>query len=756
MSARNFFLCAATLALWLPLPLRAGEAQIPVDDMDNWYCEYFAGGAGGMEGPRRGGGTSGPMAFDAYGNAYVAGGGTVFVYTSDDQVHHLAGLPGFAGSADGPAERACLAKVNAIACHPTDCVVYVSDIGNMVIKKLARGADGRWTATTVAGQPGKSGHKDGPGREGLLQRVDGIALDSKGNLYMADQDWLRRLSPDGQLVTLNPKGGTGSFGPGLEHDLESVKFNRIMGAGQLACDENDNVLIADRWNGTFLRVDVKAGKAVILAGGPSRGEPDWRKGGPRDGRGNTEAVFHTGGGPIGVGYDRLTKRVYTVTADEHAIRVIMPDGMVRTLGPWRQNEKAPRLAEGPVRDTVGHGYVALAGVDLQGRVYVDNRDGTLFRFYRKPAIEGAPEPKTPNPLLPWKAAAAAEARTSFSAAPEPPEAGKEGLAAGRAADCGVLSGAPEKFEAEISAGGRKTRFAHDPRRATLGASTLVVGRELVRKEGESPESRVKAEWSGEGGRTATLEVAAGGGGPVVVSDGSQFVVAYGKGGSVYARRISADGRMLDEDPIKLGGQWEKGQAIASNGEVAVVIAARQPSSWSPWGWSGPGAISLGRVTRDGKTPERFSVGPDGLADGGFAGLLDRSTWKGRKGWPKGAPGGFKNTESGYWPGHNSTVCWDGKTWLAAWERKKVQSVTDLDIFACRVDPATMMPTGGPVLVAGGAAEPGIQSHPVLVGLGDGTGVLFYLAVQDDGQLRMLARMLTGGALTGPARVEPGK
>jgi hypothetical protein len=167
-------------------------------------------------------------------------------------------------------------------------------------------------------------------------------------------------------------------------------------------------------------------------------------------------------------------------------------------------------------------------------------------------------------------------------------------------------------------------------------------------------------------------------------------------------------------------------------------------------------ISIGRLTNDGKTPERFSVVSDILADGGFAGVVDRAQWKGRKGWPEGIPGGFKSTQNGYWPGIHSSVCWDGKTWTVAWIRYKLHGASDSDIFASRVDPATMMPTGEPVLVAGGAEEPGVQTQPAIVGLGDGASVLVYLSVQPDGHIRVMARLLAGGAYTGPARVEPAK
>lgn len=757
MSCKTTFITGLVI-MSISLHLNGADWQIPVADLDNWVCEYYMGGKGGIEGPRKGHGIVGPMAFDAYGNAFVAGGSIVTAVTTDDQVHLVAGIADLPGAADGSADQACLAAVNAIACHPTEGSIYVSDIGNMVIKKISLNHDGKWFVTTVAGQVGKSGHQDGASHETLLQRVDGIALDSKGNLYMADQDWLRRLSPDGQLVTLNPKGGSGGFGPGLEHELTSVRFNRIMGAGQLACDEHDDLFIGDKWNGTWLKIDFKAGKAIVIAGGPARGQPGFRDGTGKDGAANTEAIFHTGGGPSALAYDRLTRRLYTCTADEHAIRAITPDGMVQTLGPWYMQAKGRYLSEGPLKKTSG--AAGLAGCDPQGRVYAVSQ-GLMYRFLRNPAIEGAPALKTPNLLLPWKASdAAATVLNTLKMTLFPPATNGSMLTAGKPVDCAAHYRTIAGFNAEITVNGKTSKVAFMPRAAALGASAIIVSTELIDKPGEPPICRVKADWSlttpagqGAAGKADTIEIAPSGGDPVVISDGTQFVVVYNNNQSIYAKRISVDGKVLDAQPIKLGGQWEYRPAVAFNGNVVVVTGARRPN-WNPWGWNGPGAISIGRLTSDGKTPERFAIGPIELANGGFAGLLDRSQWKGRKGWPEGIPGGFKDTENGYWPSACSTVCWDGQTWVTAWVRAKVRGPTDLDIFACRVDAATMMPIGEPVLVGGGSDEPGVQTQPSLIGLGNGSSALVYLSVKADGQVRVMSRLLSGGPTNGPARVEP--
>jgi len=733
----------------------AQRAQLPVADQDQWFSEVYAGHASGgefREGHRLGAGVPGAMAFDHYGNAFVAAASFVYAITSDDQVHLLAGVPGIPGSADGPADRACLGGINGIAVAK-DGTVYLSDVGNFVVKKLARDKAGAWAVTTIAGQAGVKGHKDGPTGRSLLQRPEGIAIDSRGNVYTMDQDWLVRILPSGQMTTLNPKGGTGKATASPTGPLESARFLRIMGSGPISCDEHDNLYIADKWNMVFWKADLKAGTITNLAGGPVRGTPGFGgRDAVRDGKA-ADARFHHGGGPSAAVYDRVTGRVYTVTADEHAVRAITPDGWVKTLGPWL-NRRARHIGVGPLKETAYRGTIPFRGVDPQGRVYVSQGD-VVYRFCRKPAYDKAATVQTPNPLLPftWRRPQTAHAAAKVTL-PSPPDDAKA-LSAGKTQM--VCAGSmPRSLLVTVDT--KDVAIPLDPTVASAGTKSLRVQRRLVAKEGEPPQYAIIATVS-DGARPAAgpIEIAPSGCNPVVGFDGRLFVVAYEHRRSIYARRIAVDGTLLGAEPIKLGGQWEHRPAIAANGEIVVVTGARWP--WpNPWGWNGPGAISIGRLTRDGRTPERFSVDYHQLADGGYAGLLDRAQWKGRPGWPAGAPGGFKATQNGYWPHLYSAVCWDGRTWVAAWVRAKMRemALADFDLFAGRVDPKTMMPVGEPVLVAGGPAEPGTQSKPTLTGLGAGRSLLVYKSVVADGQVRVMACLLAGGPVTGPERIEPRK
>lgn len=806
---------------------------IPIPDVDKWKVELFCGAVdgGAVNGPRLGSGGPGMVVFDEYGNAYVAHDTYISVIV-DDAVHLLAGLPGVPGGADGPIDRAAFRSIGSIALGP-DGAIYVGDSGNHCIKKVSRDKDGRWTVATVAGVPGRSGYKDGPAGEALFSRPDGLAFDNAGNLYVLDEDRLRKVS-GGQVTTLNaPRGSGFRDGP-----LAEARFNRIMGGSNGMASDGENLYVADRWNNIFRKVDLKAGTVSTIAGGAARGQPGFVSGGHTIDGPAMEAHFHSGGGPCSIVRCPVTGAFYTHTADENYARVIH-EGQVWTFGPLKGGREAKLI--GPMNEVTGSG-TGVAGVDRQGRVYV-GEGGLVRRFYREPPFPGAEPSKEPNPLaglyqyadppnsvllkasgtkldIPTADGAALVAGAAIIPVPDdraqlyPAVASgargtllawqQGGTTLGEApaiALCfidkvGKLTEALEypgespavacnpktgdflvAWQARRAKGpnydimtrlvrpGEARQAAHliadgpanqiRPAVASDGNGFLVVWNELLEAAANGPLYVIRARLLDATGkpRTEILDIEPRGGNIAATFDGRDYVVAFERSAQVYVWRISTAGATVGER-IKPGGVFAHRPAVAGNGQLAVVTGSCRPMP-NPWGWNGPSAFSIGRVTRDGKTPERFGFDYHQLADGGFAGLLDRAQWKGHKGWPAGRPGGFHTTENGYWPHLYSAAAWDGKTWVAVWVRAKLDgmSLVDHDVFACRIDPETMMPTSEPVLVAGGNAEPGSQSVPALTGLGDGKSLLAYQLVGEDGRSQVAIRVLGGGPLRGPARVE---
>lgn len=89
--------------------------------------------------------------------------------------------PGGSGFRDGPVEDAIFNEPKDIK-FDNDGNMFIADYGNHCVRMLS--ADG--IVTTVAGQPGKAGYKDGGPVESLFRNPWGIAVNEQGDIYVAD------------------------------------------------------------------------------------------------------------------------------------------------------------------------------------------------------------------------------------------------------------------------------------------------------------------------------------------------------------------------------------------------------------------------------------------------------------------------------------------------------------------------------------------------------------------------------------------
>lgn len=209
-----------------------------------------SGGEGYADGPGRQASFRAPasLAVDAAGNVYVADTNNhrIRLVQPDGMVTTLAGSTGHgyvAGYADGPVGEA---KFNGPRGLAVDAAgnVYVADTGNHCIRVIT--PDGQ--VTTLAGSR-EAGFADGAGAQALFSYPADVAIDSQGNLYVADtaNHRVRKISPDGQVTTL-----AGSGQPGLVDGLpEQAQFRAPEG---IAVDKNGNIYLADTGNHAVRKV----------------------------------------------------------------------------------------------------------------------------------------------------------------------------------------------------------------------------------------------------------------------------------------------------------------------------------------------------------------------------------------------------------------------------------------------------------------------------------------------------------------------
>jgi hypothetical protein len=107
----------------------------------------------------------------------------------------VAGRSGTTGSADGTNGNARFNRPGGIAAD-AQTNLYVADWGNKTVRMITP-VGTNWVVTTIAGLAGASGWLDGTNSDARFTGPSGVALDSLGNAYIADNYAVRKLSRSG-------------------------------------------------------------------------------------------------------------------------------------------------------------------------------------------------------------------------------------------------------------------------------------------------------------------------------------------------------------------------------------------------------------------------------------------------------------------------------------------------------------------------------------------------------------------------------
>jgi len=330
------------------------------------------------------------IAVDGAGNLFVAdtGNHTIRKISPAGVVTTLAGLAGVPGATNGAANLARFRSPYGVMVDRSNNV-YVADTFNNTIRLIT--PDGM--VTTLAGTAGVTGSKDKTGTAATFTHPVSLAMDSNGNIYVADtgNDLIRKIAPGAVVTTLAGLAGAAGVGS-ADGTNDTARFNNPYG---IAVDSTDTIYVADAFNNTIRKVTLSgvvttpaglAGVAGSVDGVGDQARLNFLSGavggaGSQNGSAGTARFNFPAGAAVDAGGN-----VYVADEQNHVIRKITPLGDVSTfagtMGVAGTNDANGTSAQfnrplGVAFDGGGSLYVADAHNDTIRKITPDGTVTTL-------------------------------------------------------------------------------------------------------------------------------------------------------------------------------------------------------------------------------------------------------------------------------------------------------------------------------------------------------------------------------------------
>ncbi|MEO6244071.1 MAG: NHL repeat-containing protein [Opitutaceae bacterium] len=264
----------------------------------------------------------------------------------------LAGTNGQIGSTDGTGAAARFQYPRGIAVD-SGGNIFVADTGSNTIRRIT----GAGVVTTFAGTAGTGGSANGTGSAASFFGPQGLAVNAAGTVYVTENSHtIRRITSAALVSTV--AGLTSVPGP-ADGLFTAARFNIPSG---VAADTAGNLYVADSLNHTIRKI-TPAGLVTTLAGAP--GLP-----GIADGTG-AAARFNT---PSGLAVD-ASANIYVADFENHTIRKVTSAGIVTTLAGSPGTKGASNGTGSAARFTNPSGIA----VDAAGKIYVADQGSHTIR-----------------------------------------------------------------------------------------------------------------------------------------------------------------------------------------------------------------------------------------------------------------------------------------------------------------------------------------------------------------------------------------
>jgi RHS repeat-associated protein len=270
----------------------------------------------------------------------------------------------------GPATDARLSGTSDVAVDSSGNI-YIADRSNHRIRKV----DMNGIITTIAGS-GESGNyaggfsgDGGPATDAKLNIPYGVAVDNAGNIYIADSlnHRIRKVDRNGVITTIAGSGETGLGAGGFSGDGGLATDAKLYRPSGVAVDNAGNIYIADSFNNRIRKVDT-SGIITTVAGCQF-----WGFGGDGGPATDVRARLYN---PTGVEVDNAGN-IYIADTRNNRIRMVDNSGIITTVAGngvgWYSGDG------GPATDTSLY-YPTDVAVDSSGNIYIADRNNNRIRM----------------------------------------------------------------------------------------------------------------------------------------------------------------------------------------------------------------------------------------------------------------------------------------------------------------------------------------------------------------------------------------
>jgi uncharacterized protein (TIGR03437 family) len=260
------------------------------------------------------------LAVDSAGNVYIAdyihsrirkvdGNGNISTVAGSGTT---TGIGAFSGDG-GPATSAGLNSPTGVAFDSAGNM-YIADYGNARIRKVDTGG----TINTIAGI-GSSGASDsgdgGPAQSAQLGLVYDVAVDGKGNVYIADSEHVREVNSSG-IISTAAHGFFGTCNP-----APTPVASADVAANGLAVDSAGNLYIAEKSADCVQELETDGMVSAVAGGGATQGD-----GGPATSAalGGASAVALDSAGNLYIAGGSAIRKVSASSSQPSAKPIITP------------------------------------------------------------------------------------------------------------------------------------------------------------------------------------------------------------------------------------------------------------------------------------------------------------------------------------------------------------------------------------------------------------------------------------------------